>query len=193
MSCVLCIRCCLCLCVVHSWLSFLFTLVFILSCVLCIGCCQCLCVVHSWLPLRFSLVFIRPFVLCGQCCQCLYIVHSWLPLRFSLVFIRPFVLCDQCCECLYIVHSWLPLRFSLVFIRPLGLPSRNHVRMLKIIVHELVTESFTNQKTRLTIVHERLFSINRLVPLNKQKPEVAIKNGQCKNTDNFDHTRQKGE
>jgi hypothetical protein len=29
------------------------------------------------------------------------------------------------------------------------------------IVHELVTESFTNQKTRLTIVHERLFSINR--------------------------------
>ena len=25
------------------------------------------------------------------------------------------------------------------------------------IVHELVTESFTNQKTRLTIVHERLF------------------------------------
>jgi hypothetical protein len=33
------------------------------------------------------------------------------------------------------------------------------------IVHELVTESFTNQKTRLTIVHERLFSINRLVPL----------------------------
>jgi hypothetical protein len=35
------------------------------------------------------------------------------------------------------------------------------------IVHELVTESFTNQKTRLTIVHERLFSINRLVPLHK--------------------------
>jgi hypothetical protein len=33
------------------------------------------------------------------------------------------------------------------------------------IVHELVTESFTNQKTRLTIVHERLFSINRLVSL----------------------------
>jgi hypothetical protein len=28
-----------------------------------------------------------------------------------------------------------------------------------------LTESFTNQKTRLTIVHERLFSINRLVPL----------------------------
>ena len=28
------------------------------------------------------------------------------------------------------------------------------------IVHELLTESFTNQKTRLTIVHERLFSIN---------------------------------
>ena len=34
------------------------------------------------------------------------------------------------------------------------------------IVHELVTESFTNQKTRLIIVHERLFSINRLVPLH---------------------------
>ena len=33
------------------------------------------------------------------------------------------------------------------------------------IVHELVTESFTNQKTRLTIVHERFFSINRLVLL----------------------------
>ena len=33
------------------------------------------------------------------------------------------------------------------------------------IVHELVTESFTKQKARLTIVHERLFSINRLVPL----------------------------
>ena len=27
------------------------------------------------------------------------------------------------------------------------------------IVHELVTESFTNQKTRLTIVHERLFRL----------------------------------
>jgi hypothetical protein len=34
------------------------------------------------------------------------------------------------------------------------------------IVHELVTESFTNQKTRLTIVHERLFSINLLVLLS---------------------------
>jgi hypothetical protein len=33
------------------------------------------------------------------------------------------------------------------------------------IVHELVTESFTNQKTRLTIVHERLFSINRGVQI----------------------------
>jgi hypothetical protein len=47
LSCVLCIRCCQCLCVVHSWLSLLFTLVFILSCVLCIRCCQCLCVVHN--------------------------------------------------------------------------------------------------------------------------------------------------
>jgi hypothetical protein len=28
-----------------------------------------------------------------------------------------------------------------------GLPSRNHVRILKIIVHEIITESFTNQKT----------------------------------------------
>jgi uncharacterized membrane protein len=38
-----------CLCVVHSWLSLLFTLVFILFSVLCIRCCHCLCVVHSWL------------------------------------------------------------------------------------------------------------------------------------------------
>ena len=36
------------------------------------------------------------------------------------------------------------------------------------IVHELVTESFTNQKPRLTIVHKRLFSINRLVPLKSR-------------------------
>jgi hypothetical protein len=36
---------------------------------------------------------------------------------------------------------------------------------LKKSTNQLVTESFTNQKTRLTIVHERLFSINRLVPL----------------------------
>jgi hypothetical protein len=55
---VLFIRCCPCLCVVLSWLSLLFTLVFISSSVLCIRCCQCLCVVHSWLSLLFTLVFI---------------------------------------------------------------------------------------------------------------------------------------
>jgi hypothetical protein len=46
LSCVLCIRCCHCLCVVHSWLFVVFTLVFILSCILCIRFCQCLCVVQ---------------------------------------------------------------------------------------------------------------------------------------------------
>ena len=39
--------------------------------------------------------------------------------------------------------------------------------------NELVTESFTNQKTRLTIVHERLFSINRLVLLNSERYRLA--------------------
>jgi magnesium-transporting ATPase (P-type) len=38
----------------NSWMSLLFTLVFILSCVLCIRCCQCLCVVNSWLSLLFT-------------------------------------------------------------------------------------------------------------------------------------------
>ena len=27
------------------------------SCVLCVRCCQCFWIVHSWLPLRFSLTF----------------------------------------------------------------------------------------------------------------------------------------
>ena len=49
------------------------------------------------------------------------------------------------------------------------------------IVHELVTESFTNQKTRLTIVHERLFSINRLVPLVTSRLNFKyLKSSLCK-------------
>jgi ABC-type transport system involved in cytochrome bd biosynthesis fused ATPase/permease subunit len=39
-----------------SMLFLLFTLVFILSCVLLMRCCQCLSVVHSWLSLLFTLV-----------------------------------------------------------------------------------------------------------------------------------------
>jgi hypothetical protein len=46
-------------CVFYTWLSILFALVFILSCVLCIRCCQCLCFVHSWLSLLFTLVIQR--------------------------------------------------------------------------------------------------------------------------------------
>ena len=47
------------------------------------------------------------------------------------------------------------------------------------IVHELVTESFTNQKTRLTIVHERLFSINRLVPLDIFYSKKKLQGTRC--------------
>jgi Flp pilus assembly protein TadB len=62
--------------VVHSWLSLLFTRVFILSCVLCLRCCQCLGVVNSWLSLLFTLVFILSCVLCIRCCQCLCVVNT---------------------------------------------------------------------------------------------------------------------
>jgi hypothetical protein len=65
------------------------------------------------------------------------------------VYVKLFIITESA-WLIQIVDSFLPLTaFSI---------HRN-------IVYELVTESFTNQKTRLTIVHERLFSINRLVPL----------------------------
>ena len=95
-------RCCQCLCVVHSWLSLLFTLVFILSCVLCIQCCQCLCVVPSvYSSVYFVLCLVYPMLSVSLCCSFLIVpsVYSSVyfvlclvyPLLFTLVFILSFV------------------------------------------------------------------------------------------------------
>ena len=84
------------------------------SCVLCVQCCQCLWVVHSWLHLRpvssvasVSGLFILDctFVLCLAC--------PVLPVSLGCSFLiasSSCVLCVQCCQCLWVVHSWLHIR-----------------------------------------------------------------------------------
>jgi hypothetical protein len=113
-------QCCLCLCIIHSWLSLLFS---------CDQCCLCFCIFHwsqenrrgnqewkiqkhkqhwsqenrrdnqEWQIPRHK----QHWFSSDQCCLCLCIILSWLPILFS---------CDQCCVCLCIIHSWLPLLFS---------------------------------------------------------------------------------
>jgi hypothetical protein len=120
LSCVLCLRCCQCLCVVNSWLSLLFTLVFILCCFLCINRRHN----QEWTTQRHWKHRIHTTrekintrvnrrhnqewttqrhwqvscVLCIRCCQFLCVVHSWLSLLFTLVFIVSCVLCIRCCR-----------------------------------------------------------------------------------------------
>jgi Flp pilus assembly protein TadB len=132
------LRCCQCLCVVHSWMSLLFTLVFILSCVLCIWCCQCRVNRRDnqeWTTQRHWQHQIHKTQdkintrvnrrdnqewttqrhwLCIWCCQCLCVIHSWSSLLFTLVFISSCVLCIRCCQCLCVVYSWLSLLFTRV-------------------------------------------------------------------------------
>jgi hypothetical protein len=112
---VLCIRCWQFLCVVHSWLSLLFTLVFILSCVYDVDSVSVLFILDF--PSVYSSVY---FVLClvytmltvSLCCSFLIV-----PSVYSSVY---FVLCIRCCQCLCVVHSWLPLLFTLVLICPVS-------------------------------------------------------------------------
>jgi hypothetical protein len=111
--------------------SILFALVFILSCVLCIRCCQCLCFVHSWLSLLFTLGVnrrdnqewktqkhwqYRMHKTQGKINtrvnrrnnkewtkqQCLCVFYTWFSILFALVFILSCVLCIRCCQCLWV-------------------------------------------------------------------------------------------
>ena len=100
------------------------------SCVLCVQCCQCLWIVHSWLPLVlfvFVLCLVCPMLpvsldcpfLIAPCfvylCPVSFVSNAASVSELSILdcslFCLPLscVLCVQCCSCLWIVHSWLPL------------------------------------------------------------------------------------
>jgi hypothetical protein len=143
LSSVFCIQCRQCLCIIHSWLSPRFSLMFIcpMSCVLKVDSTSGLsildrplgfllrllglCLVRSMLTLPMDGPFgflERLFVLC--------LAYSMLPVSlhcpfliapsvFSIVYLS-YVLCTQCWQDLWIVHSWLSIRFSLVFICPVS-------------------------------------------------------------------------
>jgi hypothetical protein len=118
-----------------------------LSCVLCVRCCQCLWLVHSWWPLQLSLTCIcpvscvwmdKPETLTTPDTQDTGQINvrdnwsghpEWTSQRhwqhrthktvISNVYLSC-VLCIRCCQCLWLVHSWWPLQLSLTFICPVS-------------------------------------------------------------------------
>jgi hypothetical protein len=127
-----------CLCVVYSWLSLLFTLVFILSWVLCVRCCHSLCVVHSWLSLhnqewttqrhwqhrihktqdkintRVNKRDNQEWTTQRHWHLRIHKTQDKINLLFTVVFILSCVLCIRCCHCLCVIHSLLSLLFFIV-------------------------------------------------------------------------------
>ena len=111
-------------------IALLFSLTFICP-VSCDQCCLCLCIIHSWLPLLFSNVYLSsvvwsmmfvslyyPFLIAPSVFSNVYLSSVlWSMLFVSLYYpflIAPSVSCDQCCVCLCIIHSWLPLLFLVI-------------------------------------------------------------------------------